>query len=180
LRSLGDIVVILNSEYPVRGKREKSMFYPYTEENISQVVEESFSGAEIIIGIQDPVTTMTEVAKYILKYQRGDICFLALTDDSFCDEEGLFYARKEFDYSIIDHIFEQKWVDLHNSGLTAREKEHSITVLHDWETMLKTERDTFIKNEKEYEEGMSLLEKHYHDNIKKLKEYGLHIKEKVD
>ena len=152
--------------------------YYYNDENLEEVLEETYAGAKIIISELDKVSNMDEALKYFLKYNPGDVSFTSLLKDDFSDEEGLYYARKEFDYAKIEKIFEDKQLDLKNSDWTYEEKRERHEGILAWEERVKARRNKFLSNDDDYEQGMKLLKEHCNANIDKLIGYGLDIKKK--
>ena len=173
---LGDFYKRIETAYPTI--ITPSMKYYYNDENLEEVLEETYDGAKIIIRELDKISNMDEVLRYLLKYDAKNITFTRGLDDSFFDEEGLYYARKEFDYVKIEKMFEDRLLDLKNSGWSNKEKEETKERIFEWEEELKKDRERFISNDKDYEQGMKLLREHYNANIDKLIGYGLNIKRK--
>lgn len=178
LVALGTINEIKDTEYPVVEFPRKLMIFYYNDENLEAVLDETYNGAKIIISELDKVSNMDEVLRYLLKYDAQNITFRRGLDDSFFDEEGLYYARKEFDYTKIEKIFEDKRLDLKNSGRSDEEKKERHEGALAWEERIKKARDEFVANETDYEQGMKLLREHYDTNVDKLIGYGLNIKKK--
>lgn len=178
LVSLMTINEMKDTEFPLIDLPRELLEYYYNDENISEILEKTYEGAEIIINELDKVSNMDEVLRYVLKYDAKNIVFLSLLEDDFCDEEGLFYARKEFDYTKVDKIFEEKRQSLVNSLLSKSEKEEMLPLINAHEKRLKDARLQFLGNNDEYAKGMNLLKEHYNDNINRLIEYGLDIKRK--
>ena len=175
---LGRINEKKETEFPTIKIPRNLMIYYYNDENISEVIEETYHGAEIIINELDKITDMDEALKYFLKHNPNNVSFMSLLKDDFCDEEGLYYARKEFDYTKIEKVFEDKRVQLKNSSWNNEEKEENYNMLFEWEEEIKKDREKFINNEDEYEQGMKLLQEHYNTNVDKLIGYGLDIQKK--
>lgn len=173
---LGSLYMRIETEYPTI--ITPSMEYYYNDENIDEVLEETYAGTKIIISELDKVSNMDEVLRYLLRYDAKNITFTRGLDDSFFDEEGLYYARKEFDYTKIEKIFEDKLSDLKNSGMSDEKKRERYEGALAWEERIKKARDKFIANETDYEQGMKLLREHYDTNIDKLIGYGLDIKKR--
>ena len=178
LRPLLAIKEKKDTEYPVINLPRDLMEYYYNDENISEVIEETYHGAEIIISELDKITDMDEALKYFLKHDPNNVSFMSLLKDDFCDEEGLYYARKEFDYTKIEKVFEDKRLQLKNSSWTDEEKRERHEEIAEWEEEIKRDREKFINNEDEYEQGMKLLQEHYNTNVDKLIGYGLDIQKK--
>ena len=167
-----------DTEFPTIELPRKSMKYYYNDENLEEVLEETYAGAKIIISELDKVSNMDEALKYFFKYDTGDVSFMSLLEDDLCDEESLYYARKEFDYTKIEKIFEDKQLDLKNSDWTYEEKRERHEGILAWEERVKARRNKFLSNDKDYEQGMKLLREHYDTNIDKLIGYGLNIKKR--
>lgn len=165
-----------DTEYPNIPMPRNFMIYYYNDDNINEVSEESYEGAKIIINELDKVSNMDEVLRYLFKYDVKNITFRRGLDDSCFDEEGLFYASKKFDYNKIEKIFEDKLVNLKNSDLSDKEKRERHERILKWKDKIKRDRNNFINNEKDYEQGMRLLKEHYNTNVDKLIGYGLDIK----
>lgn len=175
---LGTIDEKKETEFFVIIPPRKSMLYYYNDENISEVVEDSYEGAKIIIDELDKVSDMDAVLKYILKYNPRNVSFCGLLNDAFHDEEGLYYARKEYDFAKIEKVFEDKLLQLKNSGWSDEEKRNRYEEIITWQGELKEDRESFINNAEAYEQGMRLLEEHYNTNVDKLIGYGLTIQKK--
>lgn len=175
---LGDMYEKAETEFPVVELPRKSMIFYYNDENMNEVLEETYSGAKVMINEMDKAGNMDEVLRYVLKYYPCDISFLSLLKEDFCDEEGLFYARKEYDCTKIEKVFENKFMELKNSGLSDSEKRESYTELTEWKERITKRRSDFLSNDADYEMGIKLLKKHYDTNVDKLIGYGLDIKKK--
>lgn len=171
---LGDFYKRIETEYPVI--KFPSMIFYYNDENLDAVLDETYNGAKIIISELDKVINMDEALKYFFKYDTGDVSFLSLLEDDLCDEESLYYAKKDFDYTKIEKIFEDKRLDLKNSGRSDEEKRERHEGILAWEERVKARRNKFLSNDEDYEQGMKLLREHYNTNIDKLIGYGLNIK----
>ena len=178
LRPLLAIKEKKDTEYPVINLPRDLMEYYYNDENISEVIEETYHGAEIIISELDKITDMDEALKYFLKHDPNNVSFMSLLKDDFCDEEGLYYARKEFDYTKIEKVFEDKRVQLKNSSWSDAKKKERHEEIIAWEERVKERRKKFLSNEIDYQQGMKLLQEHYNTNVDKLIGYGLDIQKK--
>ncbi len=178
LVDLGTIDEKKETEFPTVSIPRNLMIYYYNDENINAVINETYEGAKIIISELDKVSDMDEALRYFLKYDVKNVVFRRVLDDSYFDEEGLFYARKEFDYTKIEKVFEDKLLQLKNSSWSEREKKERQEGILEWEEKLKRDREEFINNDEAYEQGMKLLEEHYNTNIDKLAGYGLDIQRK--
>ena len=174
----GDFHEIAETDYPVVELPRDSMIFYYNDENLNEIMSETYKGAKFIINKLDKVLNMEDVLRYLLKYDAKNITFRRGLDDSCFDEEGMYYARKEFDDKKIDKIFEEKQKDLKNSSWSDCEKEKECNEIMEWKGRLKENRVHFLSNEKDYEKGMKLLKEHYETNIKKLIGYGLDIKKR--
>lgn len=157
--------------------RERAKF-DYHDENMDEMLDESYRVAEIAISVLDKITDMEGVLRYQFKYDSGSFSFMNLLKDDFSDKEELFYARKEYDYTKIKKYFEDRLIDLNNRNWSDKEKikEHEETLA--WEERIKNRRNEFINNDADYKQGMKLLKEHYNTNVNKLIGYGLNIKKK--
>lgn len=165
--------------YPDRKQLRDFKDFYYNEDNINEVLEETEEGAKIIISELDKVKNMDDALSYFLKYNINNVSFQRWQDDSFFDEESLYYARREFDYcENAKKIFEGKRQDLKNSGLSEEEKKEEYEGLSVWEEDMKSARDKILDSSHDYEEGMRLLKEHYYMNIDKLKEYDIVVGKK--
>ena len=167
-----------DTEYPKISLPRDLMIYYYNDENMDEILEHTYEGAKILIHELNKVLNMGDVLKYLLKYDTKNITFRRGLDDSCFDEEGMYYARKEFDDKEIDKIFEEKQKDLKNSSWSDREKEAESNEIMEWKGRLKKNRIRFLSNEEDYEKGMKLLKEHYETNVEKLIGYGLDIKKR--
>ena len=181
----GDWLVVLatmkekgETEYPKISLPRDLMIYYYNDENMDEILEQTYEGAKILIHELDKVLNMEDVLGYFLKYNPINVSFVSLLENDFCDEEGLYYARKEFDEKKIDKIFEEKQKDLKNSSWSDREKEEEYDGIMEWKGRLKENRVRFLSNEEDFEKGMKLLKEHYETNVEKLIGYGLDIKKR--
>ena len=163
------------THYPNRQSMDSKDFV-YNDENIAPVLNETEDSAKLIISELDKVTNMDDALRYFLKYNINNITFNRWNDDSYFDEESLYYARKEFDYKNIERIFEEKRLDLDNCNWSEEEKRIHYETMPEWEEGLKNARDKLQSSEKDYREAMKLLEKRYNTNVDKLIGYGLDIK----
>ena len=156
------------------------MDYYYSDENMNEILEITYEGAKIMINELEKVSNMDDAIRYFLKYDSKNITFRCGLDDSCFDEEGMYYARKEFDYRTVDEFFKRKRSDLAGSLWNESEKLERIPLINAWEESLKEDRMKFLSNEEDYEKGMKLLKEHYETNIDKLIGYGLDIKKKLE
>ena len=175
---LGDFHEKVETEYPVVKFPRDSMIFYYNDQNMNEILDETYNGAKFIINELDKVLNMDDVLGYFLKYNPGNVSFISLLENDFCDEEGLYYVRKEFDDKKIDKIFEQKRIELKNSSWSEQEKKGNYIVLVDWEERMRKARKEFQCNEEDYGKGLKLLKEHYETNIEKLIGYGLEIKKR--
>lgn len=165
------------TDYPNRKQLRDFKDFYYNEDSINEALAATEDGAKIIISELDKVKNMDDVLRYFLKYNINNITFRRWHDDSFFDEEGLYYARREFDYNEkAKKVFEEKRLDLKNCSLSEEEKKEEYEALSAWQEGMKIARDKFLNNDHDYEEGMRLLKERYYANVDKLKGYGLDIK----
>ena len=178
LVALATIKEIGDTEYPKISLPRDLMIYYYNDKNMDEILEQTYEGAKILINELDKVLNMDDVFRYILKYDAKNITFRRGLDNSCFDEEGMYYARKEFEDKKIDKIFEEKQKDLKNSSWSEREKEEEYDGILEWKERLKENRVRFLSNEEDYDKGMKLLKEHYETNVDKLIGYGLDIKKR--
>ena len=61
---------------------------------------------------------MEDALQYFMKYNRNSVIFRRWEDDSFYNEEGLYYARKEFNVEILNRMnISRKVVEMHEMQL---------------------------------------------------------------
>ena len=174
----GDFYEIAETDYPVVKFPRDSMIFYYNDENLNEILDETYKGAKFIINKLDKVLNMDDILNYLLKYDAKNITFRCGLDDSCFDEEGMYYARKEFDDKKIDRIFEDKQFDFKNCSWSDEEKNRLYSGMLEWQERLKEDRTRFLSNEEDYEKGMKLLKEHYETNVDKLIGYGLDIKKR--
>lgn len=175
LVALGTVNEKKDTEFPlVTIPRDLKIFY-YNTENIEEVLKETWEGAIILLKELDKVIDMDKVLWYLLKYNAGNITFRRGLDESFFDEEGLYFARRDFDYSIVDRIFEGKRFELLKSKINTEEKERRTLSINTHEQEMKKAREIFQNNEEDYKRGLNLLAEHYYANVDKLYENGVEL-----
>lgn len=164
------------TEFPVVNIPRDFKEFFYNDETMGDAIKQSYEGVSIMLDELDRIIDMNAVLKWLIKFDAGNITFASLLDDSFSDEEGLFYARKEFDYGAIDSLFEERYIDLGNSRLNVKEKDMWLNAMRDQEKRMKEAREAFLTVPEVYEKGREVLKKRYLSNVDTLKKYGLNVK----
>lgn len=179
LRRLGGLNETKDTQFPVVAIPRNLMEYYYNDENVESIPETTYEGAKILLSILDKVTDMESALRFIMNNDAKDISFRRmLNEDDYFDEEGLYFARKGFDYKIMDKYFADRRLELKNSLWSEDEKREHDHEINEWEEELRENRQKFINNDEDYQRGMELLRKHYNDNIDNLRGYGLDIQKK--
>jgi len=175
---LGTICELKDTAYPIVKIPRDFKEYYYNDDNILSVINDTYEGVKILIDELDKVSEMDKVLWHILKHIPKDITFKHPFDDGCFDEEGLYFSRSEYDEENIIEFFNNRRLELKNSGRDVVKKEEGMRRIQAWEEKLKKARNSFLSSDVEYEQGMLLLRERYNQNVNKLIEYGLNIHKK--
>lgn len=146
----------------------------YNDDNIIQVLEDTEEDVKCIIEQLDKVRNMQNALLYFLKYNSTNVIFEYLLTDDFCDEEGLYYAMKEFDSSLIEKELAQKKEDLKNiKNIRPQlreifEKEHAQYEQELLENLHKCHMDDTLCRE-----GKKILAERREKNLEVLRKYEI-------
>lgn len=169
-----DLMTLKDHYYEISHKYRKNYDVEYTEETMQMALEKSLIGAKLIIEQLDKYTDMDSALEFFLKHNGGlTVTFSNLLSDSYSDEEGLYYARKEFDASLIAKCFSDMKRDVELIENEKTKKFSKDALYNGCEERFAANRKKFQDNEELYNEGMKILQQRKEDNLKMLKEYKI-------
>ncbi|MBQ1327638.1 MAG: hypothetical protein IIY49_06360 [Eubacterium sp.] len=158
--------------YRISIKKRKFYDFKYTEETMQMALEKSLIEAKFIIEQLDKYTDMESTLEFFMKHNGGfNVTFSDLLSDSFSDEEGLYYARREFDAALIEKCFSDMKKDVELIEDEYDKEFYKKELYNGCEERFVTNRKNFQADEELYNEGMKTLQQRKEDNLKMLKEY---------
>ncbi len=172
MEAMTDLMKLKDHYYVISLKDRIFYDAEYTEETMQMVLEKSLIDAKLIIEQLDKYTDMESALEFFMKHNGGfTVTFSDLLSDSFSDEEGLYYARKEFDAALIKKCFLDMKKDVELIEDEYDKELYKNNLYNEYEVEVIADRKKFQADEEQYNEGMKILQQRKEDNLKMLKEY---------